>query len=98
MIDREDFAFTIGYQGDTAIVDGSVKRKYLNCSAKKLAENGLFKSAVCHAMYDENEKALEDILEIYNSRTSSKIPSALELKKVFGVTEIPEGILKVKII
>jgi hypothetical protein len=98
MISKEDFIFTIGYQGDTAIVDGSAKRKYKTYSAKQLAENGLFKSAVCHAMYEEDEKELENILEIYNSKTDNKILSAKDLKKVFGVTDIPEGIMKVKII
>ncbi len=98
MINKEDFIFTIGYQGDTAIVDGSAKRKYKNLSAKQLAEDGLFKSAICHALCNEDEKELENVLFVYNSKTDNKISSTLELKKIFGITEIPEGISKVSII
>ncbi len=98
MISKEDFIFTIGYQGDTAIVDGSAKKKYKNYSAKLLAEGGLFKSAICHALYDEDEKEMENVLGIYNSKTDNKISSAMELKKIFGVTQIPEDIEKVSII
>jgi hypothetical protein len=98
MINKEDFIFTIGYQGDTAIVDGSAKKQYHNCNAEQLAENGLFKSAVCFAVYDDDQEELEHILNIYNSKTGFNLSSPAELKKVFGVTDIPEGIEKVKII
>ena len=98
MINKEDFIFTIGYQGDTAIVDGSAKGEYKNYSAKQLAENGLFKSAICHALYNEDEKELENVFFVYNSKTDNKISSTFELKKIFGITEIPEGISKVSII
>jgi len=44
---REDFLFTIGYQGDTALVDGSAKRQYGGLSTRELAAKGLLKPAMC---------------------------------------------------
>jgi hypothetical protein len=53
VIRREDFIFALGYEGDVAVVDGRSRGKYRRYTAVKLAEEGLFKPAVCAAVYDE---------------------------------------------
>ncbi len=106
MISRGDFVFTIGYEGNTAVVDGAMKKRYGTLSTIELAEKQLYKQAVCSAVYEEaaqnrensGNEALLRVLEIYNRDTERKIGSVEELKRTFGVYEVPEGIGKVMVI
>jgi len=95
VISREDFTFTIGYRGNTAIVNGSLKRKYSKMSALELAERGMFKQAICYALYTASNEDLESILEMYNEHNENKIQDTEELKRIFGITRIPEEVTKV---
>lgn len=95
MISREDFMFTVGYQGNTAIVDGMSKRKYGKLSISALVEQGMFKPALCAALYSESESDVETVLTQYNQYATKKITSLDELKKVYGVTKTPDEIEKV---
>ena len=97
VIKREDFIFALGYEGDVAVVDGRSRRKYRRYSALMLAEEGLFKPAVCSAIYDKDADALEKILQIYNEKADSPLSSVEELKRTLGVTEVPAGITKVNV-
>lgn len=65
MLGREDFVFTIGYDGPAAVVDGQAKRRYGSLSTAQLAEKGLFRAAWSSAVYSgsEAEKAL--VVESY---------------------------------
>ena len=94
MISREDFIFTIGYDGDTAIVDGRSKRSYGRMSTEDLVREGLFKPALCSALYANDEKALEMVLDQFNRRTETKIASVDLLKRLLGITVVPEDIHK----
>ncbi len=95
MISREDFVFTIGYKGNTAIVSGMLKRRYSRASIDELIKNGLFKPAICYALYENDREALERILDRYNEITDYKLKSVEELKRIFGVTKLPEEVNKV---
>jgi len=95
LISREDFIFTIGYKGNTAVVSGMLKRKYSRASIDELVKNGLFKPAICYALYENDEDALERILKMYNEMTDYKLRSVEELKRTFGVTKLPEEVNKV---
>lgn len=95
MISKEDFVFTIGYRGNTAIVNGNLKRKYSKLSALELAERGMFKQAICYALYTSDDKVLNSILTMYNEHSENKIQDTEELKRIFGVTRIPEEVTKV---
>jgi hypothetical protein len=103
LISRSDFIFTIGYEGNVAVVDGAMKKRYGSLSTEQLAEKQLFKQAICSAVYEESTgkpagEALQRVLEIYNLNTDRKIAGAEALKRTFGVQEVPEGIAKVTII
>ncbi|UCF97090.1 MAG: hypothetical protein JSV89_18240 [Spirochaetaceae bacterium] len=103
MISRQDFTFTIGYEGNVAVVDGALKKRYGSLSAEQLAEKQLYKQAICSAVYEASSgqgsgEALARVLEIYNSKAAKRIGSVEELKRTFGVLEVPEGIAKVTVI
>ena len=106
MISRRDFIFTIGYEGNAAVVDGALKKRFGALSTEQLAEQQLFKQAVCSAVYERsskssgngNEQALQRVLEIYNSKNEKQIGSVEELQRLFGVYAVPEGIAKVTVV
>jgi len=96
MISRADFVFTIGYEGSTAVVDGALKRRYGHLSTEGLAEEGLYKQALCSAIYENSD--LQKVLDLYNRKTLKKVSSIEEFKRLFGVFEVPEGPGKVQVI
>jgi hypothetical protein len=95
MISREDFIFTVGYEGNTAIVNSRLKRTSGRLSAGALAEKGLFKAAIAAAVYDNGDADLALILEIYNGQTDKPLGSTAELKRTFGVLEVFDTIDRV---
>ena len=96
---REDFIFTIGYQGNTAVVDGRAKKQYGTLSARELAEKGFYKAAFSAALYSGDEKEVDEFLSIYNA-ASADGPRYTKagLNRLFGVFGVPEGINRIKII
>ena len=98
MISRKDFVFTIGYDGGTAVVDGSLKRRFGSLATFELAEKGLFKQALCSAVFEGQEEGLSRVLELYNARAEHKLAHVEELKRMFGVFEVPQGITRVLVV
>ena len=91
---REEFVFTIGYQGQSAIVDGQAMKKYKSLSTRDLAEKGLFKEAFCSALFSGRKEETQIVLKQYNKVSGTAILSEEELMRLFGVFGIPEGITK----
>ncbi len=95
---REDFVFCIGYEGSTAIVDGRLLRRYGSRTTRQLAEEGLFKQAICSAVFNGSEQELAEVLALYNRRIPSPLASVEDLKRTFGVSGVPEGVKKVTVV
>ena len=95
---REDFIFTIGYQGDTALVDGSAKRQFGRLSTRELAEQGMLKAALCSALFSEKQEEIDEVLAVYRERSSSPHITLDQLKRTLGVFSLPEHITKVKVL
>ena len=89
MLSREEFVFTIGYDGPAAVVDNQAKRKYGKLSTRELAEKGLFRAAYSSAVYSRNSDELKFVAEAYNRLvTSPSGSSAIEIpafERLFGV-------------
>jgi hypothetical protein len=84
MRSREDFIFTIGYDGPAAVVDGHAKKLYSKLSAKELGEKGLFRAAYSSAIWSKDPKELETVAEIYGKATGSTVAPE-SLQRLFGV-------------
>ena len=97
-MNREEFVFTIGYQGGTAIVDSHALRRYKKYSTEQLLEEGLFKAAFCSALWDDNKAEQQLILDRYNEKSEQQYTSIEDLKRVFGVFEVTSGNLAVNIL
>ena len=90
MLSREDFIFTIGYDGPAAVVDNHSKRKYGKLSTRELVEKGLFRAAYSSAVYSKDPQELVFVAEAYNSliaQNASGLPKAElnTLDRLFGV-------------
>ena len=90
MLSREDFVFTIGYDGSAAVVDRQAKRKYGKLSTQELAGKGLFRAAYSSALYSRNQEELKFVAEAFNrlggnSKVEHSEVDLLALNRLFGV-------------
>lgn len=76
-------------------MDRSLKKEFNSLESEELAKKGLFKAALCSAVFDNRESELDKVLAIYNSKAERAIKSPEELKRKFGVFEVPAEITKV---
>lgn len=95
VVKRSDFIFTIGYQGDTAIVDGSARKRYGAMNARQLVEEGLYRSAFCAALYDGE---LEEFLPLFREATGLELASVEGLQRMYGVFATPDADTKVSVV
>ncbi|PKL23245.1 MAG: hypothetical protein CVV47_16255 [Spirochaetae bacterium HGW-Spirochaetae-3] len=87
MISREDFIFTIGYDGGTAIVDGKAKKQYGKIGTVALAELGLFRSAFASAVYSGSPEELKAFASIFNTKAGTSYSTQEEFQRLFGVKQ-----------
>jgi hypothetical protein len=96
MLNREDFIFTIGYDGPNAVVDSQARKNYGGLSTRELAARGLFRAAyasVVHARASGKPEAgeggwktdLEELVGAYNSVSGSRLTADSALDRLFGV-------------
>ncbi|MDR2808374.1 MAG: hypothetical protein LBB43_05120 [Spirochaetaceae bacterium] len=85
MIPREDFIWTIGYDGAAAVVDGQAKRRYGSLSTVQLAEKGLFRAAYAAAVYSRAPQDMLAVVEAYNKAAGTTYTVSSPLERLFGV-------------
>jgi hypothetical protein len=85
MLSREDFVFTIGYDGPAAVVDSQAKRRYSSLSTRELAEKGLFRAAYSSAIYLQNREELQMVVDMYNKVAGTSYTVDSPLNRLFGV-------------
>lgn len=95
---REDFIFTIGYSGDTALVDGRAKREYARLSVPEMLDQGLWRAAFCSALYDNDDDKMNMVVSRYNEKSGAHLESVQDMKRMLGIFEVPQNISKVKIL
>jgi hypothetical protein len=87
VISREDFIFTIGYDGERAIVDGKAKKQYGRLSTMELAKEGLFRAAFSSALYSKDEAEMKAFIEYFNGLARTSFATSEEVRRLFGVNE-----------
>jgi hypothetical protein len=88
MLTREEFIFTIGYDGPAAVVDGQARRRYGGLSTRELAEKGQFRAAYSSAIWSKDPKEIETLVEIYNRISGDSLTPDSPLDRLFGVFPI----------
>ena len=89
MISREDFVFTIGYDGATAIVDGRAKKEYGKLGTMALAEKGLYRAAFAsalRALADGADADMKTFIAFFNAKAGTAYTTTEELTRLFGVS------------
>jgi hypothetical protein len=85
---REDFIFTIGYDGPAAVVDSQAKRRYGSLSTAELADRGLFRAAWSSAVYSGDRAEKELVLSLYNKTAGTSYKAEDPLDRLFGVVPV----------
>ena len=89
MLSREDFVFTIGYDGPAAVVDNQARRKYGKLSTRELTEKGLFRAAYSSAVYSKDPQEQRFVAEAYNKlkglSTDMSDAEVAAMGRLFGV-------------
>lgn len=85
MLSREEFIFTIGYDGPAAVIDNQAKKRYSSLSTRELAEKGLFRAAYSSAIWSKDANELAAVIEIYNKTSCAPINPDSSLERLFGV-------------
>ncbi|MDR2747342.1 MAG: hypothetical protein LBB77_07850 [Treponema sp.] len=94
MLSREDFIFTIGYDGPNAVVDSQAKKRYGGLSTGELAAKGLFRAAYASVIYAKTSQKpengdwksdLDALVEAYNRVSGSGLTAGSALDRLFGV-------------
>lgn len=95
---KEEFVFTIGFQGEAAIVDGKARKENKKLNTAELTEKGLFRAAFCSALFDENEADMMLVLDSYNKQSGAEMKSLDDMKKMLGIYTVPDGIKKITVV
>jgi len=85
VLSREEFIFTIGFDGPIAVIDKQAKKKYGRLSTRELAEKGLFRPAYSSAVYSGNKEEIGLVAEAY-SRLEGRPVDVSALDRLFGVS------------
>jgi hypothetical protein len=88
MLGREEFIFTIGYDGPSAVVDGQAKKRYGALSTGELAERGLFRAAYSSAVYSRKPEELKTVVDAYNKAAGLSLTADAPLDRLFGVFSV----------
>ncbi|ULQ60371.1 hypothetical protein K7I13_03420 [Brucepastera parasyntrophica] len=94
MISRKDAIWSIGYDGNTAIVDKAARNRYGRLTTMQLAEAGFFRAAAASALYNESDTELADVTEVYNRISGSSYPVDA-IPRLFGVARVNADKIKV---
>ena len=85
MISREDFVFTIGFDGAVAVVDGRAKKEFGKLNTMQLAEKGLYRAAFSSALYSGDAADMAKFIDYFNGKAGTKYTEAAQLSRLFGV-------------
>ncbi len=83
----KDFINTIGYDGNSAIVDKARLSKNSNKNLDQLLEAGAFRAAAAYAVYTESEEDLQKVADEYNKLSRSNYKKE-QIKRLFGVSKV----------
>lgn len=99
MIKKPDFIWTIGFQGNMAIVNRRERAAHRDLDPIKLLEDGMLRAAFCSALWQQEIEGRADALESFRAEfgrlTSLKL-SVDEIKRLLGVYQVPRENLAIQ--
>ena len=95
---REDYVFTIGFDGSKAIVDKRSRAMYKNLNTRALADKGLYRAAYRSAVFDGDTESAGYVLKCLNAVSTIQYAVPGDLDKVFGVQAPSDDITGIRAI
>ena len=95
---RAEFIFTIGYTGNTAIVDGNALTKFGSLDTEGLLKEGLYKQALASAYYSGEAAQADQVLAAYNKAAGAAFEHPRQLERVFGLVPAVSEDVKARIL
>lgn len=92
---RSEFVFTIGFQGDAAVVDKRAQRRYGKLTTMELAGEGLYRAAFCSAIFSGDEAEMNEFVRFFAEKTGMDDLTGDRLKRLFGVYTVPDEVKKI---
>jgi hypothetical protein len=87
--------FTIGFQGDAAVVDKRAQRRYGKLGTMELAGEGLYRAAFCSAIFSGSEAEMDEFVNFFADKTGVHDLTGDRLKRLFGVYTVPDEVKKI---
>jgi hypothetical protein len=101
MIKKKDFIWTIGYQGNTAIVNRRQQSALRDMTPEGLLGQGMLRAAFCSALWQQEMEGRADALEAFRAefaRITGLQVGIEEMKRMLGVYQVPRENLAVQAI
>jgi hypothetical protein len=92
---RTEFVFTIGFQGDAAVVDRRAQKMYGSLSTMQLAEEGLYRAAFSSALYSGNTEEMKQFLDFFSQKTGLEALDEDRVKRLFGIYTVPDQVKRI---
>ena len=92
---RQEFVFTIGFQGDAAIVDRRAQRQFGRLSTMELAREGLYRAAFCSALFSGDQQEMSEFIRHFAEKTHNPDLTEDQVKRIFGVYTVPDEVKRV---
>jgi len=87
---RHEFVALIGYEGESAIVDGRFARTHGRKESKELARDGYYKAALSAALYDDGDAGCERLLAWLHEQKLFVEYTIKEMYTLFGIASYRE--------
>lgn len=85
-MELNDFINSIGYDGNSAIIDKAEFSKNKGKNISRLLDEGKFKIAAAYAVYNDDEESLAAIACKYNELSGSNYKKE-HIRRLFGVSK-----------
>jgi len=95
---REDYIFSIGFDGNKAIVDKKARSSLRKLDTRALADRGMFKVAYRSAVYEEDQAGADYVLARFNEVSPIRYENSERLMMVFGVQAPSDDITGIRAI
>lgn len=94
MITRQDAVSAIGFDGNAALVDRTVRARFGLLSTAELLQAGQYRAAAVSALYSGNGDELALVAKAYNEASGSSYTPE-QIPRLFGVSraEVPRTLV-----
>jgi len=94
-VTRDEFVFTIGFQGDAAIVDSKALKRCRKLSTMELAGEGLYRAAFCSAIFSGSPDEMSQFISFFAEKTGMTDLTQERVQRLFGVYTVPDQVKRI---